>query len=198
MSYEKLTLDKFVSALAGGKYGSPAGAKRAIGKADWTAKEKEKAKAFTDKHFSGGAVAKEAKKPAKVAKATKATKRAPVESDGDNASTGNAENDFSAIENLYRAGYVVQTESSALSTLASLKDVEIAGQKLDLPELQEAVNQLVGHLRRFGEIANELLLDTATSDVSNGADLDHEDEDPVSLGVAEEPRQGGLFGRTLS
>lgn len=72
MNYEKLTPERFTQKLKAGEYKILAGARRAIGKADWSSKEKEKAHEVATKHF--GASPAPAKPAAKTAK--KAAKKA--------------------------------------------------------------------------------------------------------------------------
>jgi hypothetical protein len=80
MNYERLTVDRFELNLKEGKYAGLTGARRAIGKANWTTKEREKAKEIANKFFDGGkpSVAKtKAPKPEKkAAKAPKPEKKA--------------------------------------------------------------------------------------------------------------------------
>jgi hypothetical protein len=93
MNYEKLTVDSFIANAQAGKYAGLTGARRAIGKANWSPKDKKRAAEFADKHFADGkhAVKKEAavRPPAKKAKrsaaassvkkpAKRAAKKAPA------------------------------------------------------------------------------------------------------------------------
>lgn len=66
MNYDKLTVERFKERLEAGDYSGLTGARRAIGKAGWTNKEKDRARALAEAHFgeSGGAKAKPAAKPA--------------------------------------------------------------------------------------------------------------------------------------
>jgi hypothetical protein len=68
MNYEKLTPEKFVTKLKAGEYESLTGARRGIGKADWSDADKEAARTKAEKHFGG--VPAPAKKTA--------TKKAPA------------------------------------------------------------------------------------------------------------------------
>jgi len=70
MSYQKLSVDRFLVNLREGKYESPTGARRAIGKADWPEKEKARAREVTEKHF-GGTVTVEKKPRGRAARGAK-------------------------------------------------------------------------------------------------------------------------------
>jgi hypothetical protein len=73
MNYEKLTVDLFVQKCKEGKYAGLTGARRAIGKTDWSEKDRKTAHAFADKFFEGKAAA-----PARSPKPAKAkAERAP-------------------------------------------------------------------------------------------------------------------------
>lgn len=76
MNYEKITLAKFSERLAEGKYNSVAGARRAIGKTEWSEADKSKAQALVNKKFGVDASAPKATKSPKAAKAPKAPKAA--------------------------------------------------------------------------------------------------------------------------
>lgn len=80
MNYEKLTLERFGTNLKEGKYDTPTGARRAIGKtSSWKQAEKDQAQAMVNKHFKvdASAAAKPAAKKAAVKKtpAKKAAKK---------------------------------------------------------------------------------------------------------------------------
>jgi hypothetical protein len=78
-TYEKLTLDRFKLSLKEGKYETPTGARRAIGKTtSWTAKDREAAQELVNKHFGGAASATKtaAKTGSKKAAAKKTTAKA--------------------------------------------------------------------------------------------------------------------------
>lgn len=53
MNYEKLTPEKFAEKLKAGEYQNLTGARRGIGKADWSDAEKETARSKAEKHFDG-------------------------------------------------------------------------------------------------------------------------------------------------
>lgn len=77
MNYEKLTVERFEARLKNGDYKGLTGARRAIGKTDWSKKDKERAHELADKHFaSGGAssVKKAASKKAAAAPKAQAKK----------------------------------------------------------------------------------------------------------------------------
>lgn len=88
MNYDKLTVERFKERLDAGEYDGLTGARRAIGKAKWNDKDRERARALADAHFGadGGKPAPKkaaAKKPApkKAAAAPKkvaAAKPAPA------------------------------------------------------------------------------------------------------------------------
>jgi hypothetical protein len=73
MQYEKLTFDRFKEALASGRYaeGGVPGARRAVGKASFSAEEKEKAHKAINKHFEVEAAAPKATKAKPSKKAAK-------------------------------------------------------------------------------------------------------------------------------
>jgi hypothetical protein len=101
MHYEKLTVERFAIRLKEGAYKGLTGSRRAIGKTEWTKREKAQAHELADRHFASGgkssakaatkkASAKPAKKsdaavvavkPPPAPKAQAATKRAPVVSE---------------------------------------------------------------------------------------------------------------------
>lgn len=74
MNYEKLTVERFAVRLKEGAYKGLTGARRAIGKTDWTKKDKDRAHAFADSHFAAGgkSSATAPKAAAKKASASKA------------------------------------------------------------------------------------------------------------------------------
>lgn len=74
MNYEKLSVDRFVSNLKDGKYSGLTGARRAIGKADWSKKDKERAQEIAAKHFGDTAPTAKTEKPAKKVAAAKVEK----------------------------------------------------------------------------------------------------------------------------
>jgi hypothetical protein len=82
MNYEKLTLDRFALNLKEGKYDTPTGARRAIGKtSSWKQTEKDQAQLMVNKHFKvdASAPAKPAAKKTAVRKvAKKAARKAAV------------------------------------------------------------------------------------------------------------------------
>jgi hypothetical protein len=74
MNYEKLTVERFALRLQENAYKGLTGARRAIGKTDWSKKDKERAHELADKTFgAGGKVAKSVKTaaPKKAAAAKK-------------------------------------------------------------------------------------------------------------------------------
>jgi hypothetical protein len=71
MNYEKLSPEKFAINLKAGKYAGLVGARRAIGKSDWSDADKEKARTTAEKHFGGAPAVKKAVKAAKADKAEK-------------------------------------------------------------------------------------------------------------------------------
>lgn len=80
MNYEKLTVDRFVANLKDGKYAGLTGSRRAIGKTDWSKKDRETAHAAADKHFSKAGAATKGKTPkkAKSAAVKKVAKAKPA------------------------------------------------------------------------------------------------------------------------
>lgn len=84
--YQKLTPAAFITKLAAGNYNGAPGARRAVGRSDWTQAEKDKAYAAVDKHFDVKEAPKAAKSTdkaaKKAAKAPKVTKVAKVEKTG--------------------------------------------------------------------------------------------------------------------
>lgn len=66
MNYEKLTVERFAVRLKEGAYKGLTGARRAIGKTDWTKKEKDRAHELADSHFAAGGKSS-AKAPVKSA-----------------------------------------------------------------------------------------------------------------------------------
>ena len=79
MNYEKLTVERFIANLKEGRYAGLTGSRRAIGKTDWSKKDKETAHAAADKHFSKAGAAtkgKAAPKKAKSAAVKKVAKKA--------------------------------------------------------------------------------------------------------------------------
>jgi hypothetical protein len=86
MHYEKLTVERFAQNLKDGKYAGLTGARRSIGKTDWTTPDREHAHELANKHFAKEGAASKGKtpKPAKTAAAkkpkvaaTKAAAKAP-------------------------------------------------------------------------------------------------------------------------
>jgi hypothetical protein len=76
MNYEKLTVDSFIQKAKDGKYSGLTGARRAIGKTDWSDKDRKTAHAFADKFFAADDASKS--KPARTPKVAKGkTERAP-------------------------------------------------------------------------------------------------------------------------
>ena len=73
MAYEKMTPETFRKNLKEGKYKTATGARRAIGKAAWSAHDKEVANSTVLRHFGEGSST-----PAKKTAAKKAHKAAPV------------------------------------------------------------------------------------------------------------------------
>ncbi len=76
MNYEKLSVDGFIENAQAGKYAGLTGARRAIGKATWSEKDKKRAHDFADKHFANGKNA--TKKEAAARPAPKKAKKAAV------------------------------------------------------------------------------------------------------------------------
>lgn len=78
MNYDKLTVERFKERLEAGEYDGLTGARRAIGKAKWSDKDRNAARALADAHF-GADGAKPAKKTAakKPAAPKKAASAAP-------------------------------------------------------------------------------------------------------------------------
>lgn len=69
MNYERLTVDNFETRLKSGTYSGLTGARRAIGKADWSKKDKERAQELANKFYESGG--KPTKAPTKAPKPTK-------------------------------------------------------------------------------------------------------------------------------
>jgi len=61
MNYEKITVPRFAERLKAGMYKNVTAARRAIGKADWSEQERQKAQAITNKHFGASDVARPSK-----------------------------------------------------------------------------------------------------------------------------------------
>lgn len=75
--YQKLTLELFRARIKEGKYESAAGARRAIGKADWDEADREAAKKLVDKTFPDTEEKAPKEKTKKAAKAVEASGDAP-------------------------------------------------------------------------------------------------------------------------
>jgi hypothetical protein len=92
MNYEKLDVDRFITRVQNKEYAGLTGARRAIGKANWSDKDKKRAHEFADKFFgANSAVAAKATrtpktrapKAEKAEKAPKAVRRARKAADSD-------------------------------------------------------------------------------------------------------------------
>ena len=65
MNYDKLTVPRFVERMESGLYKNITAARRAIGKADWSAKDRERARALANAHFGDVAPKQSPKNAAK-------------------------------------------------------------------------------------------------------------------------------------
>lgn len=59
MNYEKLTLERFQSRLENGSYAGLTGARRAVGKTDWSEAQKKRAYKMAEEHFASGGASKD-------------------------------------------------------------------------------------------------------------------------------------------
>lgn len=58
MNYEKLTLERFQNRLENGSYAGLTGARRAVGKTDWSEAQKKRAYKLAEEHFASGGASK--------------------------------------------------------------------------------------------------------------------------------------------
>jgi len=78
MGYEKLTPAKFKERLSSGGYKNAGGARKSVGKSDWSDVDKDKMRALIDKHFGAEAAQPEKKAAKKKAPVKKAAKKGRV------------------------------------------------------------------------------------------------------------------------
>lgn len=203
MSYEKLTLAKFIENLGEDKYGNLTGARRAIGKADWSDKDKSKAKEAAEKHF-GDSVNETAKvlKAKKVAKPAKAeavpgVKRKPGRPPGSGASKAGKpvasakkasaapSEDATLAQRLSMHAEVIATTAHAVTAVSEA--ARLANCVIDTSELSVAVDLLTATLRSYEELVTQSgMMGRKASPPAVASEPDEEVE-------AEEPRQAELF-----
>lgn len=185
-NYEKLTLEKFKTNLKGGKYATLTGARRAIGKADWSNVDREAARATADKHFGApaagapkaAAAAKPAKKAEKVTpvaakKAAVVVPKAGKSTPGRNVSAGSEEKasapkstgkDFVKLQSLELSKQVIASGAAAIEAMVRAKQ---ADNSIDVSEMQNAVNTVAAAVEKMGTVIG--VTSTPTSHGSNGA-----------------------------
>jgi hypothetical protein len=197
-NYEKLTLEKFKTNLKGGKYETLTGARRAIGKADWSNVDREAARATADKHFGAPAagapkaaatVAKPAKKAEKVApvaakKAAVAAPKAGKSTPGRNVSAGSEEKtsaprsagkDFVKLQSLELSKEVIAAGAAAIEAMVRAKN---ADSSIDVSEMQNAVNTVAAAVEKMGTVIGVTSTPTShgSNGASNGAPVEEEEE----------------------
>ncbi len=142
--YEKVTLAVFKRKLAEGQYKNLTGARRAIGRLDWTDDEKKKAQAMANKHFGEPAPKQLTKKtpkakadkpaPKKATKSTKAAAKAekpakaakagkPKKGGRPRGSRKQEESPSSDAARIQLANYKVGTVQQALTTMKQAKEL---------------------------------------------------------------------------
>lgn len=183
MNYEKLNRTRFSENLNSGKYANLTGARRAIGKASWTDKEKESARHEAEKFF-GGATPTAASSTPKKASAAKAAKTAkpktvtkaatpkvakaaakkpakiPGRKPGRPAKAVQAQplvvqetKNFEEVE-LGTCERMITISSAAIEAMKNAKTVD---NKIVLSELQTAVDVMNDAMTRIGEITSALI-----------------------------------------
>lgn len=220
MSYEKLTPAKFAESLSGNKYDTATGARRAIGKADWADKDKNKAREAVDAHFAGkgakpkvvvkdnGApkrkpgrpkAADKAEKPVKaaekpVAKAPKAAKPAkPVRTGKPGRPAKAAKTQGQQPGTSVRDSMTLHGEivNVTATAIGAMSEAQsLSGNKLDVSELGTAVDLLTATLRSYHALVGGVIQDSPVA-VAPAPEPAAEPEDEPE----EEARQTELFAR---
>ncbi len=146
-SYDKLTLERFQENLNSGRYSTIAGARRAIGKADWTDKEKNKARALVDSHFT-------APSPVKTTK-TRTKKQAELE-ETDKEIMQEASVELSDEFKLAVSADVVRATAEAVRVIASIRD-NPSHSRVSTSSLDELVGLLVTQTKTYNSLASKIL-----------------------------------------
>jgi len=197
MNYQKLTLATFSENLAGGRYQNVTGARRAIGKADWSQADKDKAQALANKHFGENeAPAKPAKqkaaakKPAVKAAAVKAAKPAKVEKaprgrrSRTEGTTGSPvptlpPSEFRHMEAIHTSTQIIAASAAAIRALAEAKQLDPS---LDTSETQDAINVIAKAVRSMGaNISESPLKGFSRNHATANGTAGHADEEEEGL-----------------
>lgn len=160
MNYEKLTLAAFSTNLQDGKYASATGARRAVGKADWTEKDKTKGRALVDEFFgtadAPAAKPKEAKKASAAPKAAKESTEPKKKPGRPKGSTNKVkagaqpkarveettDGDLTVLDVPLSFNKTVEIANTAAASLQAMAQAKQANSRIELPDLQTAVNIL--------------------------------------------------------
>lgn len=208
-TYEKLTLEKFKTNLKGGKYETLTGARRAIGKADWSNVDRETARALADKHFGAPAASAPKSRPApkKAEKASTPPPKAAVKPgpkvgrpaasasvaaaekrSGDEPKAAVLRSDhrrrFTTLESLELSKEIIAAGSAAIEAMVRAKQ---ADGNVDVSEAQNAVNVVAAAVDKMGAligVTNPGSAASAGRPVS--AKVDEEEEVPPPADEEEE------------
>lgn len=213
-TYEKLTPERFAENLKEDKYGSLTGARRGIGKVDWSKKEKERALELAEKHFgteekpAKKAVKKAAKKEAapsatpkrrgRPPKSASAQAQAPVASlEETEQASGLSALPFSSVsaeENakMHRLHVAQQIIGSAARAIEAMTMAKKADPNVDISELQGSVNAMTAAVQDMASITGA---NTGTSNKEANGAVDNDDQESHVF-TPEEEREKELFRRT--
>jgi hypothetical protein len=223
MNYEKLSIERFADNLKAGKYASRTGARRAIGKVDWTNKDKDKGRELVERYFgpedkNGAAAAvkpkvsvKKAEKAEKAEAAVKPRKVGapkgprvkrlvpPVQAapalHAESAIGGQPEPD--KVHRMFIAERVIGASSSAIEAMAKAKAID---SKIDITEMQGAINAMnssVQVMLALLEINSTETNGTATVEVEDEPVQEEEDRE-AELFTRARPQAGGSLGAFAS
>lgn len=178
MNYEKLTPEKFKVNLKAGKYQHVAGARRAVGKADWTDEAREKCRALIDAQFGASATVKGPKTPKavksgatkeKVAKKTEAPAKKPGKRGRPPKAKKVAAEAAEADPGVQQSIAVIGSLSHALKTLTEAKT---ACPVLDISEAQAVIDRILKEILQLTSNTMGLTEDTVTV-TSNGVSVSY-------------------------
>ena len=159
MSYEKLTLERFLERLKGKEYGSLAGARRAVGKTDWSTRAKNIGKEAINKFFGVVEGEAPAAKPKKAAKKAAAAPKAPKAPRAAKAAKAPKVTKARAS----KADTSEQRAVGAASVITTLTQVELTKGELSEPQ-KKAYDCALGEYVHNSPHGRALLLQTLARD----------------------------------
>lgn len=164
-TYEKLTLEKFKANLDANKYQNITGARRAIGKADWSEADKDKGRTLAEKFFgeTGGSKTKTSKKGVVKAEKKQTTASASTRPKNVHSELKSISKEALQLDDLTVSREIISSCAIALDALTRAKACE---PRLDITEAQIAVDLIIRAAEKMHEIIGSKAVKPATSTTS--------------------------------